>query len=245
VKQSAFDTYEYVGIITPGAVLLTVLLFLFPDAKVQLAGREGIQIGALGIFLILSFVLGHIVQALGNIVGWLDQALSDGNASDRLLNPVCTIVNAKQRAGLTRALLDRLGVVFDCQTPGEWRTTRTEMYGIISAAEKSGRIDAFNRSYGLNKGLSCVFFISSILVIAVAEQPGIWGIVLAGSAVLSFNRMRYFSECYTRELVLEFIRACEPSAAKEAPAEESRREKVAPHPLAAIKVLPSLQGFPL
>ncbi len=244
MKQTAFDTYEYVGIITPGVVLLTVLLFLFPDAKVQLAGREGIQLGALGIFLILSFVLGHIVQSLGNIVSWLDKALSDGNASDRLLDPACAIVNAKQRAALKLSLLDRLGVVFENQTPGEWRTTRTEMYGIVAAAEKSTRIDAFNRSYSLNKGLSCVFFISAVLIIVVAEQPGIWGVILAGTSVLSFNRMRWFSECYTRELVLEFIRACEPSATREAPAGETRREKLAA-PLAAIKILPSIQGLPL
>ena len=104
MKQTAFDTYEYVGIITPGAVLLTVLLFLFPDAKVQLAGREGIQLGELGIFLIHSFVLGHIVQSLGNIVSWLDKALSDGNASDRLLDPACRGPSLEEQGRRDRAL---------------------------------------------------------------------------------------------------------------------------------------------
>ena len=93
------------------------------------------------------------------------------------------------------------------------------------------------------QGKGCL---GAVLVIVVAEQPGIWGVILAGTSVLSFNRMRWFSECYTRELVLEFIRACETSAVKEAPAGEGiRREKLAQHPIAAIKVLPSFQGFPL
>ena len=40
MKQPAFDTYEYIGIITPGAVLLTVLMLLFPEMRSQMGQKE-------------------------------------------------------------------------------------------------------------------------------------------------------------------------------------------------------------
>jgi hypothetical protein len=239
VKQPAFDTYEYIGIITPGAVLLTVLMLLFPEMRSQIGGKEGIQLGGLGIFLILSFVLGNVVQSLGYVVVWLEKKLFDGNASEHLLNPACTIINRKQRADLKIALLGRLGADLDNLTPAEWRTTRTEMYGLVNAASKSERIDAFNRSYSLNKGLSAVFFVSGVLVLIIASQPSIWGVVLAAGSGLSFVRMRWFSECYTRELVLQFIRTCETASPKEQPSMQIRYENPAGQTLPAIRILPS------
>ena len=72
-----------------------------------------------------------------------------------------------------------------------------------------------------------------------SEPANIWGVVLAAGSGLSFVRMRWFSECYTRELVLQFIRTCEIPSPKEQPSMQIRYETPAGQTLPAIRILPS------
>ncbi len=60
-----FDFYEFAGVIAPGAVVLYVLWLILPDVAPFLTTRE-LSIGSLGLFVILAYVAGHLVQAVGN-----------------------------------------------------------------------------------------------------------------------------------------------------------------------------------
>lgn len=57
----SFDAYEYVGVIIPGALPTLAASLLIPEVA-TLISSEGVELGTLGIFLIMSFVVGHAVQ---------------------------------------------------------------------------------------------------------------------------------------------------------------------------------------
>jgi len=65
--STKFDAYEIIGVITPGSILLFGLALVFPDLK-ALFFAEGFSLGDLGLFLVLSFVAGHLIQAVGNLI---------------------------------------------------------------------------------------------------------------------------------------------------------------------------------
>lgn len=61
-SSKAFDAYEVIGVITPGAVVTLLLALQWPEFR-ALLGQEGLSIGGLGFFVIVAFVLGHLTQA--------------------------------------------------------------------------------------------------------------------------------------------------------------------------------------
>ena len=68
--SSKFDAYEIVGVIMPGSVLLFGMALLFPDLK-SLFFAQGFSLGELGLFLVLSYVTGHLIQAIGNLLEFI------------------------------------------------------------------------------------------------------------------------------------------------------------------------------
>ena len=64
-----FDFYEFVGVLAPGAVVLYGVAILFPELGLVTRG-EVISFGEFGLVVILAYVSGHIVQAVGNIIEW-------------------------------------------------------------------------------------------------------------------------------------------------------------------------------
>ena len=57
--------YEQVGIVIPGSVFLFGLLLFFPVLQVVLT-KDGVSVGELGIFVLLSYAAGHLIAAVGN-----------------------------------------------------------------------------------------------------------------------------------------------------------------------------------
>ncbi|AMV35325.1 hypothetical protein VN12_24580 [Pirellula sp. SH-Sr6A] len=65
-----FDFYEFAGIVMPGAILI----FGLAQAETLIAQTvplKDMSLGSLGVFLILSYAAGHLVQTLG---GFLETA---------------------------------------------------------------------------------------------------------------------------------------------------------------------------
>lgn len=60
-----FDFYEFVGVVVPGAVVLTGVALAWP-VEGQPGAVLGISVGGLGTGVILAYAAGHLVQALGN-----------------------------------------------------------------------------------------------------------------------------------------------------------------------------------
>ena len=62
-----FDFYGTVGVIAPGMVLIVgAVVLLFPDHGKDIQAIAGISLGSLGVGLILAYVAGQLLQAVGN-----------------------------------------------------------------------------------------------------------------------------------------------------------------------------------
>jgi hypothetical protein len=59
--------YEQVGIVIPGAVLLFVAMFYLPELR-DILGKDGINLGGLGVFVLIAYATGHVLAAIGNLV---------------------------------------------------------------------------------------------------------------------------------------------------------------------------------
>jgi len=59
-----FAAYEFLAYVIPGGILLIVMMVLFPSVK-TFFGQDRMDVGGLGMFLIVSFVLGQALQTIG------------------------------------------------------------------------------------------------------------------------------------------------------------------------------------
>jgi len=109
-----FDFYEYAGIIIPGAVLVMALVWLFPESR-ALFSKEGVTLGELGLFLIIAYAAGHLVQAVGNYLEWAWWKPRGGMPSGQVL---CgKHLSTEQYKRLLDALRPILGGVDPCKLP--------------------------------------------------------------------------------------------------------------------------------
>lgn len=208
-----FDFYEFAGIVMPGAVLI----FGLAQAETLIAQTiplTDMSLGSLGVFLILAYAAGHLVQTLG---GFLEKAwwYKHGMPSDWILKDEFKLISSAQRSALASQLPAKLGLTepvdFAMTKKSEWFGYVRQMYAAVAAKGRASRIDTFNGNYGLNRGL-CVSLIL-VAIVALIKAPSNWGtvILLLVGAALAALRMHRFGKHYARELLVQFLQLPMPS----------------------------------
>lgn len=204
-----FDFYEFAGIIAPGAVTMAGLAVLHPPLK-QFGGEQGLSLGEFGIFVVLAYVAGHLVQAVGNLLecGWW--AAWGGWPSDW--------VGRRKGDLLNRAQLDRLESVIESQlglpgmAPGsemthkKWHPVVRQAYAAVAAAGHAGRIESFNGNYGLCRGIAAAFLV--VFAFSLFRDIGQhWPerIALLVATGFGLARMHRFGVHYARELFAQLM----------------------------------------
>lgn len=201
----SFDAYEVIGVVTPGVVVALMLAIEWPPFK-SLMGPQGLSIGDFGLFILVAFVLGHLIQAAGNIVE-LFVWLPFGLPTNWVRLPGQSLVTAAQRKALETMVSEMEGEVIDLSgvSRTHWRAITARAYGRLKSSGRSGRADISNRTYGLCRGLSAAVLIC--FGWSLYEHPRAWteiGLIgLAAAAALW--RMRRAGVHYARALVLDFI----------------------------------------
>jgi len=197
-----FDFYEYAGIIIPGTVLVMALVWLFPESR-ALFSKEGVTLGELGLFVIIAYAAGQLVQAIGNGLEWVWWKLCGGMPSGQVL---CgKYLSADQHKRLLEALRPVLGDADPCkmQQPERLAVVR-EVYSEVAAAGKASRVDTFNGSYGLMRGLAAAFVV--IFVLAMIASKGLTALcVLVVLFLLAVHRMDRYGRHYAKELFVQFL----------------------------------------
>ncbi len=203
--SKAFDAYEVIGVITPGTVVGLLLALEWPELR-ALLGDDGLSLGDFGLFMVMAFVLGHLVQTLGNLI---EEAIARtiGMPTSWVRNPKQGLITPSQRAALITKIEALEGQPVDATKTSRthWRSMVMRGYAKVRAAGKSARIDAFNRTYGLFRGLSAAF-LAAFAWFAFAhpgEQQTL--VVLGLLAAASFWRMQRASINYACSLIHEFI----------------------------------------
>lgn len=202
-----FDFYEFVGVIVPGAVLLTGVALAWPDGSpVEKLGD--LSVGGLGLGVILAYAAGHLVQAVGNLVEKAWWRAWGGMPSDWPRSSAHPLIASQQTSQLedrVRTLLNQPGFSMSSVSQRDWYSIVRQMYAAVEKDGRSARIDVFNGNYGLCRGLAASFF-ALVPLVASVQSPG-WG-VLAGLAVaggIALYRMHRFGIHYGRELIVQFV----------------------------------------
>jgi hypothetical protein len=196
--------YEQVGIVIPGAMLLFGLLFYFPALK-DLLAKDGVTVGELGIFVLLSYASGHAVAAVGNLVENVLWRPLGGMPSYWITRARPTFISPAQIAQVEARLKSRLGL--DVTIRGlDRRTGQTisaQIYADVMTHGKSERVDTFNGNYGLSRGLCASALV--LAVIAAVQRDWCATVGLIALAGIYLYRAHRFGVHYARELYLQFL----------------------------------------
>jgi hypothetical protein len=196
--------YEQVGIVIPGSVFVFGLLFFFPALQTVLM-KDGVNLGDLGIFVLLSYAAGQLIAAIGNIGEIWFWRLFGGMPTDWITATSTTLLSSSQVDLIEKKLQTRLGINEKPRglDPKEWWPISRQIYADIAKNGKPERIDTFNGMYGLNRGLASATF----ALACVAAAQGRWFVALALivlTAVYDYRAYR-FGVYYGRELYLQFL----------------------------------------
>jgi len=205
--QSGFDPYDFVGVIAPGAIVAFVSMLVFPELQPIFLG-DGFSVGALGLFVIVSFCIGHLVQGLGNGLEKLVWYFFGGMPTNWVIKEKQTLISSEQRALLAkrvRALIsDRFS--FAGLSSKEWYSITRQIYAHTRQRGLTDRIDTFNRNYGFLRGIATAFPVSALLLAFSEHEPDYrYWVLLALGFVAALYRMFRFGRTYARELFVVFL----------------------------------------
>ena len=200
-----FDAYEFIAVVIPGALPTLTAGLLIPEVGSAL-NKDGIELGDFGILLIVSFVVGHVVQVFGNWIEKAENLVGFGMVS-MVDNASRRPVDEEQWGRFCQRISDLHLITSKQPTSASWPSIRREVYATLEKDGRTDRIDAFNRTYGLCRGMVAGVLISSGMILAHTGQSQLT-LVATVTAVLAiplYLRMRRFSSHYFRELVAQFL----------------------------------------
>ena len=207
--MKTFDFYEFVGVLTPGAVVLYTVSKIAPSTGFFINVSD-FTVGDLGLFVILAYVVGHLVQTVGNVLETIFWKPFGGMSTNWVLNPNCKLLSGAQIASIPGQLQQTTSI--DLQKPlsemtsREWFPITRQIYAAVSAAGLAQRADTFNGNYGMFRGISAAFLLCAVLNAVVYGHTG-WPMTLGllGAAILALIRMHRFGSHYARELFVQFL----------------------------------------
>jgi hypothetical protein len=214
--------YEQVGIVVPGSVFMFGLLFFIPALQTVLT-KDGVSLGDLGIFVLLSYAAGQLIAAIGNVGESILWRFVGGMPTDWITRTDTTLLSLSQIELIQKKLESRLGISEKVRglNPIVWWPISRQIYADIAKNGKPDRIDTFNGMYGLNRGLAAATFALG----CVAAVQGKWSIALGLvvlTAVYDYRAYR-FGVHYGRELYLQFL-VLNDTSAKSASSEKAGQE---------------------
>ncbi len=216
--------YDFVGVIIPGSVLLLSLGLLFDLGKLAdiAVPRDA---GLVTAHLVLAYVIGHLIQALGNWLELLYWRAWKGRPTDWPLTREGSLFGVNVVSEVTRLYHKGEGKsAISTADPdlAEWRRSITYAVSLINAEKQQDRMQTFNSLYGMFRGMVTSFLLILILYMALTRQwnPAVLAVLLA-AGVLSIYSMHKFSRLFAAELfaivrrLLKTKPQAEPAAEKE------------------------------
>ena len=217
--SDGFDFYAVMGVTVPGATLLFGASLFIPELGALFTSKD-FGVGNLGLFIVIAYVGGQAMQAVGNMVEWLWWLPWRGNPTDwvraqerrwqvlKRLGWKDYLADHQVRLIETR-LHATLGLPSPCALSSwskhAWYGLTRQIHAAISAQGSIDRIEKFNAIYGLNRGMAAAFI--GLVVALLIKDLGLWAwaICCGVLAVLFLARMHRFGITYARELFVQFL----------------------------------------
>jgi hypothetical protein len=141
------DFYEFVSLIVPGSALLVVVGYMFDVRGISslLAPQD---FGSLGIHLILAYITGHLLQAIGGFLEALYWKAWKGMPSDWPISR-----SQKPGSSIAKAAVEKL-----CKQKTtdlrQWRILVAQARSAVYSSERADRLHVFNANYSMFRGLA-------------------------------------------------------------------------------------------
>jgi hypothetical protein len=205
-----FDYYEITGILAPGALFLFGMSRIFHESSFHLQTKD-MTVGDFGLFAILSYAAGHLIQIAGNILERVWWFIWGGYPSSwvRSKKPFLRkIISLEQKTELVTKIKELLGkgIDFNEIKRSDWHSRFRQIYGLVAKAKLSQRADSFNRTYGMLRGMTVVL----LLIAATLFWKQGYAIdhtqkLLLIASAASLLRMHLFGRDYAREVLVQFL----------------------------------------
>jgi hypothetical protein len=198
--KKEFSFYEFVGILVPGVTVLfcSEIAFEFVNNKQLL---DFSKLGESAMFLILSYAVGHVLHAAGNILEVIMWWLLGGMPSNWLVSPNRfgkQLFSIELTKKIEKKISDKLGLQLldDCGL---------SVYNWLSLKDNvtEKRIDVFNANYSMFRGLSVSFYLlTGIIIVLINFKLALLPFLLG---ILSSIRMYRFAVLYAKEVFRTFL----------------------------------------
>jgi hypothetical protein len=204
------DFYEFAGVLLPGVVLLTAMGLVFPEKRAELIGGD-LSVGDLGWTTMLAYVLGHLLQGVGNLIEKAYWGFWGGMPTDWIRSRRRPLIAGQQaqllQENLRKLLADEAFELTRELESHQWYSLTRQLYAHASDSGLAQRVDVFNGNYGLFRGLVAAFLL--VLIVVVVRDWTDWQaeLFLIGLITVSLYRMHRFGVLYARELFVQFIQA--------------------------------------
>ncbi|WP_107670458.1 hypothetical protein [Cyanothece sp. BG0011] len=213
--MKTFDFYEFTGVLVPGTVLLFSISLLYPKLGLIVQGKD-FTTGQLGLFIILSYVAGHLLQGIGNFLEQIFWKFFQGMPTDWIRQKKGNILSNAQILSLENQIHDQLNLEQSVKlselNQKDWFNFTRQIYVAIDAADRSKRVDIFSGNYGLFRGIASAF-IASLMLFIIENGLSNWKILLLLllGILISLLRMYRFGKLYAKELFFQFIQLPKPT----------------------------------
>ena len=199
--------YEQVGIVIPGACVLFGYMFIFPGLH-DLLARGGFDVGGLGVFVLISYAIGHLVAALGNSLEGLCWKYFGGMPSFWIIGASPRLLSREQVERTERLIRERFAnpsISLRETHSGAWYAVFRQIYSDVERYGKPARAETFNGNYGLNRGLCAATLFLSVSLLVLLQNGTIFSLCLLASSVLYAYRADRFGVHYAREVYVQFL----------------------------------------
>jgi hypothetical protein len=198
--------YEQVGIIVPGTVFLLGVMFLLPDLQTVLKAND-LSVGGFGVVVIISYAAGNLIATIGNLLERPFWWCFGGLPSCWVTHDQSHILNDAQVLQVQDRLVSRLelnvGAIKGMQHRA-WRPYFDQLYQDV-LTNNPGRIEAFNGTYGLNRGLGCAMIMLAFAVPFLRWDRWALSILCILLAAAFWYRAYRFGIHLAREVYLRFL----------------------------------------
>lgn len=204
-----FDFYEFAGVIAPGTVILLAAGLIWPDFLGGIQKLE-VSLGGFGLVLLLAYVAGHLLQAVGNLLESAWWMINGGWPSDWPRTGKGGLLSGAQLAQLQERIRTDLG--FPDFTFGPNLTAKTwnpifrQVYAMVRTAGRDDRAHTFNGNYGMFRGIASAAIVAAFgTVIARGWEAWLLGTFFLVAAGLALFRMHRFAKQYAQETYVQFL----------------------------------------
>ena len=153
--------YDILGVLAPGTVLTVGVVVLFPGTTAIINNKD-FSVGDFGLIVLVSYVMGNLVAALGNVLEHLYWRLRGGWPTERARHSKHQILQSRSRREALQARLRQRGFIEPAEEIAnlgdkDWRQLARRLYTFIEQRGPTRRIDLFNAQYGMNRGIAVGF----------------------------------------------------------------------------------------